>query len=197
MQYNVNVNLAGNDHYQAKFDHLSLADAVIRSKAFEDCEFTACSFVDCKFEKGKFLNCRFSECVLSAVTFVECRFNDVRFFKCKAIGIDWTKSRDIRGLDFMESQINYSSFSSLAIPKTRIVKCEAKEVDFSESDLSHGEFEGTDFEKSRFIRTNLSYANFKDARNYCIDVRNNTLKQTHFSLPEAMSLLNSLDIKLE
>ncbi len=78
-----------------------------------------------------------------------------------------------------------------------MVKCEAKEVDFTETDLSHSDLKGTDFEKSRFFKTNLAYADFKGARNYYIDARVNTLKQTKFSLPEALSLLNGLDIILD
>lgn len=39
-------------------------------------------------------------------------------------------------------------------------------------------------------------ANFIGARNYAIDPTQNTLKKAKFSLPEAMSLLRSLDIEL-
>ena len=40
-------------------------------------------------------------------------------------------------------------------------------------------------------------ANFVRAFHYAIDFRNNFLKKTKFSLPEAVSLLQSLDIILE
>lgn len=78
-----------------------------------------------------------------------------------------------------------------------MVNCEAKETDFTDTDLSYGDFKNTDFEKSRFFKTNLSYADFKGAKNYFIDTKNNTLKKTRFSLPEALSLLNTLDIILD
>jgi fluoroquinolone resistance protein len=187
----------GNSYYQEKFAHLSLTNEVIKSKSFEECEFISCSFLDCKFEKIKFLNTQFTDCILSAVVPMDCRLNGVRFFRSKAIGIDWTKAEKIRDLEFKESQINYSSFKLLAIPKTKLVKCEAKEVDFTETDLSHGDFKDTDFEKSRFFKSNLAYADFKGARNYYIDARVNTLKQTRFCLPEALSLLDGLDIIVE
>jgi fluoroquinolone resistance protein len=184
-------------YYQEIFDHLSLNGEVIKSRDFEECEFVACSFIDCKFEKSKFLNCKFNQCILSAIVPMDCRLNDVHFIKSKAIGIDWTKTQLVRDLDFMESQINYSSFKLLVIPRTRIIKCEAKEVDFTETDLSQGDFKDTDFEKSRFFKTNLTQADFKGAKNYYIDACNNTLKQTRFSLPEALCLLHSLDIVLD
>lgn len=79
----------------------------------------------------------------------------------------------------------------------RIFKCEAIEVDFTEADLNHGDFQYTDFEKSIFFKTNLSCTNFQQAKNYLIDVRNNTLKKARFSLPEALSLLFSLDIVID
>ena len=82
-------------------------------------------------------------------------------------------------------------------PRLKIINCEAKEVDFIETDLTGGVFTGTDFEGSRFFKTNLTNADFKGARNYMIDARNNTLKKTKFSLPEALSLLNGLDIIIE
>ena len=184
-------------YYQEKFDHLSLANVAIKSKSFEECEFIACSFIDCKFEKTKFLNCMFTECILSAVVPIGCRLNDVHFRKCKVIGIDWTKTEIIRDIDFRDCQINYSNFRFLAIPKAKIVRCEAKEVDFTETDLSQADLKNTDFEKSRFFKTNLTEADFKGAKNYYVDARVNTLKKTRFSLPEALSLLDGLDVIIE
>lgn len=186
-----------NSYYQEKFEHLALADEVIKFKSYEECEFISSSFIGCKFEKSKFLNCKFVECVLSAVVPMNCRFNGVRFLSSKVIGVDWTKAEKIRDLEFYQSQINYSSFRLLALTKIKIVKCESKEVDFTETDLSHGDFKSTDFEKSRFFKTNLAYADFNGAKNYYIDARVNVLKETRFTLPEALSLLNGLDIILE
>jgi uncharacterized protein YjbI with pentapeptide repeats len=78
-----------------------------------------------------------------------------------------------------------------------MIKCEAKEVDFIETNFSHGDFKNTDFEKSRFFKTNLTGADFKGAINYSIDVKNNIIKNARFSLPEALSLLSSLEIILD
>ena len=128
---------------------------------------------------------------------MDSRFIDVTFTKSKVIGFDWTKAQKIQDLVFNNCQINYSNFKLLKLPKVKIMGCEAKEVDFIETDLTGGDFKNTDFEKSRFFKANLTEADFKGARNYFIDVKNTTLKQTRFSLPEAMVLLNSLDIIIE
>jgi fluoroquinolone resistance protein len=184
-------------YYQEKFSKLTLTKEVFNSLSFEDCEFSNCSFIECKFEMSKFLNCVFRECILSAVNPVDCRFNEVKFFGSKVIGMDWTKAHKVRDLEFVQSQINYSNFRFLVLPKIKISQCEAKEVDFIEADLSGADFQDTDLEKSRFFKTNLSEANFKRARNYFIDVKTNTLKKTCFSMPEAMNLLHGLDIILD
>jgi fluoroquinolone resistance protein len=184
-------------YFQEKFGHLTMANELVKTVVFEECEFTTSSFTDCKFQKCKFLNCIFTDCILSAVIPMDSRFNEVNFIKCKAVGIDWTKAEQVRDINFTESQVNYSSFKLLKVSKIKMVKCEAREVDFTETDLSRGDFRNTDFEKSQFLKTNLSYADFSGAKNYDIDARNNTIKQTHFSLPEALSLLNSLDIILD
>ena len=46
------------------------------------------------------------------------------------------------------------------------------------------------------MHANLTEADFTGAKNYAIAPGMNTLKKTKFSLPEAMSLLYNLDIKL-
>ena len=184
-------------YYQESFLNLSLLNETIKSIEFEECELNSCSFIDCVFEKCKFIDCKFNECVLSAVNPVNSYITDVKFSKCKVIGCDWSKTSQIQGLDFTDCQINYSNFAMLKIPKIKMINCEAKEVDFTETDLSEGSFTGTDFERSICFRTNLTKANLKGSVNYSIDPRYNTLKKTHFSLPEALSLLNCLDIVID
>jgi fluoroquinolone resistance protein len=185
------------NYLQEKFSKLSFNKETFKSLSFEDCEFSGCSFIECKFEMSKFLNCVFKECIMSAVAPVDCRFIEVKFNGCKVIGMDWTKAHKVQDLEFTQSQINYSNFRFLGLAKIKITQCEAKEVDFIEADLSGADFHDTDLEKSRFFKTNLTEANFKRARNYFIDIKTNTLKKTHFSMPEAMNLLQSLDIVLD
>ena len=191
------MDLSKDAYYQERFVKLSCTQENIRSKVFEECEFNNCSFIDCKFEKCRFLNCKFHDCYLSAITPVSCHFIEVEFSKCKVMGVDWAKAQRIRELRFYECQINYSNFRLLKLPKIKIVKCEAKEIDFIEADLSGGDFRNTDFEKSLFFKANLTNADFRGATNYSIDIKTNILKRTRFSLPEALSLLDSLDVIIE
>jgi fluoroquinolone resistance protein len=195
--YNTGMSFELEAYFQEKFTRVSLAEAKLDSIRFEECEFEGCSFISCKLYKCKFLNCRFKDCVLSAVNPLESHFVEVHFSNSKVIGFDWTRSHRLEDLDFSGCQINYSNFKLLKVPGLKLLNCEAKEVDFIETDLSRGVFTHTDFENSRFFKTNLSFADFRDARNYSIDIKNNILKKTHFSLPEVLSLLNSLDIILD
>ena len=184
-------------YYKETLTKQTILKETLKSIEFENCEFVGCSLVECKIQKCKFLECKFFDCILSATNLVESRFRDVKFSKSKVIGIDWTKTAELSDLAFNECQINFSNFSMLKIPETKIVHCEAKEVDFTETDLQKSDFQNTDFEKSRFFKTNLSYANLRGAINYNIDINNNIIKQARFSLPEALSLLSSLDVLLE
>lgn len=185
-------------NFQKKFSRISLGEAdVIRGKEFEECRFESCSFIKCQFEKIKFISCLFNECILSAVSLANCRFLEVKFIKSKVIGFDWNKTVRIADMDFKECQINYSDFSYLKIPGIKIVDCEAKEVDFTESNLSNSDLRNSDFEKSRFFNTDLTGVDFRGAKNYFIDVKNNKLSKTRFSFPEAIMLLNGLDIIIE
>ena len=52
-------------------------------------------------------------------------------------------------------------------------------------------------DNSILVDTDLSRANLSKARNYQIDASQNVLKGARFSLPEAMSLLYSMDIILD
>jgi fluoroquinolone resistance protein len=195
--YNITMDFSKVVYYQEKLIKLSRTKEDIKSRVFEECEFSSCSFIDCRFENCKFLRCRFIECNLSAVIPMNCQFLEVEFSRCKVMGIDWTKAQRLQDLNFSECQINYSNFRLLKLPKIKMVKCEAKEVDFIETDLSEANFKKTDFEKSTFFKTNLTDADFTGATNYFIDIKTNILKRTRFSLPEALSLLNSLDIIIE
>ncbi len=191
------MSLGESDYYGQEFSRLSSEKETVKSRRFEECEFNGCIFVDCKFERCSFINCRFNGCVLSAIVPLDSRFIGVTFAKSKAIGIDWAKAQKLQGLVFDSCQIDYSNFRLLRIPKIKMTNCVAKEVEFIETDLSGGDFRNTDFEGSRFIKANLSEADFRGARNYFIDVKNTTLRNSRFSLPEALALLNSLDIIIE
>jgi fluoroquinolone resistance protein len=195
--YNKVMYFIADTYIKETFSKVTVSDENLNTKVFEECHFDHCSFTNCKMDKCKFINCRFESCILSTVTPINCRFQDPHFFRCKLMGMDWTRAADLSEPDFLECQLNYSNFKLLKLPGIKMVNCEAKEVDFIETDLRLGNFRQTDFENSRFFKTNLTSADFRGAKNYSIDIKVNILKKTRFSLPEALLLLNSLDIIIE
>jgi uncharacterized protein YjbI with pentapeptide repeats len=101
-----------------------------------------------------------------------------------------------RFVDFQSCSLDYSLFIGLKLKGIKIQGCSAKHLDFEGADLTAADCSGSNFEASRFVHTNLTKADFSGAVNYLIDARINTLEKTKFSLPEAISLLKSLDIEI-
>ena len=186
-----------NSFYKETFSGLTLTSSKIQSKEFEDCTFEKCIFIECVFDACHFIDCSFVGCSISANKPYNSQFTNIVFKDSKIMGFDWTKARNVRLLSFERCDISYSNFSYLKLPELKLLECTAHEVNFNETDLTSGIFIKTDFLNSVFSSTNLTKADFRKAFNYGIDFNFNILKKARFSLPEAMSLLTSLDIILE
>ena len=195
--YNSYVDFDKEVYRQEKLEKQSFAGVNIQEITFDECEFNSCTLNESQFDRCRFINCKFTGCDLSNLAPSKCEFREVSFSGCKAIGIDWTKAVIVKDLEFSECMLNYSNFKMLKLQKIKLVKCEVKEAAFIGTNLSNSDLRKSDFEKSMFFKTNLTGANFSGAKNYFIDINNNTLKKTRFSLPEALSLLNNLDIIIE
>jgi fluoroquinolone resistance protein len=150
-----------------------------------------------------FRDCSFDNCDLSLITVLKSSFKDTRFEKSKLVGLDWGKAAwggkktSLKAFDFFGCLLNFSSFVGLNLEKIIVQDCIAHDVDFSQADMSKSNLRGSDFTNSRFRQTNLRSADLIGAKNYSIDPGANDIQQAKFSLPEAMSLLFSMDIKIE
>jgi fluoroquinolone resistance protein len=190
------MTLSETSYYKEKFSALLMSSETVSSIRFETCTFSECRLVDCKFEKCVFIDCKFEGCTLSAVNPDKSRFLQPGFHRCKVMGFDWAKAAKLQDISFDECQLDYSNFSSLQFPKIRMVKCSAIEARFVETDMTDGVFTGTDFQGSTIFKSNFTRADFRQAKNYNIDIRNNVIKNARFSLPEALSLLYGLEIEI-
>lgn len=194
--------IASETHYvDQAFKEVRLERAKIVSSEFHDCVFFRSSFVESAFRRCRFVDCMFTECDLSLMRVPESRFTSTRWESCRMIGVnwaeaDWPKAGLAGPIGFFKSAISHSTFLGLALPGMKIKDCVAMDVDFREADLSGADFGGTDLSQSLFGHTDLSEADLSRARNYHIDPSKNALRQARFSLPEAMSLLHSMDIVL-
>jgi uncharacterized protein YjbI with pentapeptide repeats len=55
----------------------------------------------------------------------------------------------------------------------------------------------TDFKDSKFSNTDLSYADFTQAKNYDINPNYNKIKRAIFSIPEVLTLLQGFDVVIK
>ena len=181
---------------EVQVEHLELV-----SSEFHDCVSFHSSFVEATFRHCRFGNCVFQECDLGLIKLPESRFTLSRFENSKIMGVNsteahWHKTGLASPVSFSKCAISYSTFIGLSLRGIQIRYCVAIDVDFREADLSQADFAGSDLSQSIFGNTNLSQADLSRARNYRIDPGQNILKQARFSPPEAMSLLQSMDIVL-
>jgi fluoroquinolone resistance protein len=177
-----------------EFDQVSLSKASIERSEFQGCEFTRCDLSQAVLSECRFDDCTFKSCDLSLIKPQDTYFRNCHFVGCKLIGINWTEAAKSFSADFKDCMMHLSSFSGMNLKKGKIINCIATEVSFAESNMTECDCRMTDFSGSIFLRTNLTKANFSDAQHYLIDVRTNTVTKAKFSIPEAISLLETIGI---
>ena len=189
------------DNFNQTYLKLNLHNEKLADVRFEECVFDKCTFHEIYFKSCKFLNCVFKVCDINMMKVTDCSFTNIRFEDSKIIAVDWTEANwskhvILNALNFENCIMNHSTFIGLNLTNINMINCIAKDVDFTDANLTQANCTHTDFSNSRFINTNLTKADFRNALNYAINVNQNLLKKTRFSLPEAMSLLYGLDIIL-
>lgn len=183
------------------FKDLDLDGAVLEGRRFRGCHFLRCNFSHASLVHCRFSDCDFVECNLSLTKVTSSGFADVTFTDCKMVGIQWTDAywssiRVAGALAFTRCILNDSTFFGLDLRELKLIDCRAIDVDFTGANCEDADFSHSDLRDSVFRKTRLARANFSDAQNYAIDVFNNDIKHAKFTLPEATSLLYSLDIEL-
>lgn len=176
----------------------------VEGVAFQDCTFKDCHFSESVWRKCRFEGSTFQRCDLSLIKLPRTRFKETRFKDCRLVGVNWCdadwEERSLlspQRVDFDSCLLDHDIFIGLDLKDTGFKNCRARGADFENADLTRADFHGAHLEKARFINCNLTEADFTRAAGYAINARHNTLHKTRFSLPEAVSLLHSLDIILE
>ena len=193
---------SGSQYADQVFTGQNLDRLQILSSDFIDCTFNHCTFIETRLQKCRFVNCKFNSCDLSLGKLPDSIFIDTSFHESKIIGVNWAQAdwptADLGNpLIFSKSVLNHSIFIGIDLHGIQVLDCQAVNVDFRESDLSQADFSGSDLSDSLFNHTDLSEADLSQARNYLIDPGKNNLNKARFSLPEAISLLYSMDIVLD
>ncbi|MDR1744344.1 MAG: pentapeptide repeat-containing protein [Planctomycetota bacterium] len=176
-------------------------------RALENTEYSGCTFVKCVFanmtmRNVTFSNCVFEECSLRNVTFRECSMVNGAFLKCVLMGLDWSVMRRhgtrLSVLWKMPScAVRYNTFVNMKMGKMDFSGSSLHDCYFQECECKQADFRACDLENTVFQNCNLSKADFRDARNYRINVLNNTVAKAKFSQPDVMGLLCGFDIVIE
>jgi fluoroquinolone resistance protein len=182
------------EYHREAFNQVSLPKTPIARSDFQSCEFIRCDLSQLVISECRFDDCTFQSCDLSLIKPQDTNFRNCHFIGCKLVGINWTAAAKSFSVDFQDCMMHLSSFSGMNLKKIKIINCLAREVSFAETNMTEADCTMTDFSGSIFLRTNLTMANFTDAKNYRIDVRSNTVTKARFSIPEAISLLETLGI---
>ena len=169
----------------------------LEGQAFVNCTFENCHFKEANLNQASFSSCCFKCCDFSLTKIDNCRFQDCRFEESKIVGLEFFKC-DTRlfSIKMIGCVMQYCNFSDLNMKKTSFKGSKVCESHFTNVDLQQADFGKTDLSSTIFHNCNLFKANFIDAINYFIDPKNNNLKEAKFSFPEAISLLEALEIKV-
>ena len=189
------------DCFAEEFEKIDLHGETIKNAEFEECVFISCNFSETLFRSCRFIDCRFVNCNLSVMRLTDSMVSGCEFISSKMIGVDWTMC-DWKSLlssepkRFRQCILNDSNFYGLSQDRIEMKECSAKEIEFRSGSFKNADFSSSDFKGSLFSNTHLEYANFSDASNTNINLKNNYLKGARFSRYEALYLVESMGIVL-
>ena len=187
-----------NSFDQENFDETSFQNILpLNGHEFIECTFSSIDFTQSNLSRSKFIECKFDNCNLSNISLKNTLLRDCQFNKSKLIGLNFAETQTLSSPTFTESLLDYSVFQSLSLVGVNFKNCSMKEVDFYETNLSKSLFTESFLAGTNFNKANLTQADFRGAYDYFIDLRVTNVKKAKFNLPEALSLLKSLDIILE
>ena len=189
------------DCFAEEFEKVVLYQMSIKNAEFEECTFISCDFSETVFRSCRFIDCHFINCNMSVMKLTDSKLSGCSFESCKMVGIDWTmcdwKSLlVIEPMKFYQCILNDSNFLGISMDRIEMKECSAKELDFRSGSFKNANFSKSDFKEALFGNTHLEYANFTDACNTNIDLKNNYLKGAIFNRYEALYLLESMGIVL-
>lgn len=189
------------EYYDQLFSKQAFKALTLENTVFEACEFRECDFSDALFKRCRFVDCVFMGCNLSLVQWPYSQLINVEFNESKLVGIDWTQAdwptyRSDPELRFVQCNLSGNSFYGLTLQETKLDKCRLVDIDFRESDFSQAQITECDLDSAQFMRTNLTGADLTDSYSFTLSVLDNRLQGAQFSRLEALSLLETLGVKL-
>ncbi|MET0403370.1 MAG: pentapeptide repeat-containing protein [Cystobacter sp.] len=183
------------------FEHLTFADleltgVVLRQKEFYQCTFQRSQFQESQWYGCKFEDCTWMDCDLTRAKFPHTALRGVRFEGSKLMGIDWSTVSSNPEVTFERCVLRYASFVGLSLRKTDVLRCAAQEANFFDLDLTDANFEGTELTGSNFRGCTLTRTDFSQSVGLLLDPARNRLKDTQVPLATAVSLAESLGMRV-
>lgn len=169
----------------------------LNNKEFDCCKFVGINFTNLKLKNSIFNECEFLHCNFSNTTMEDISIRDSHFLSCKFMGFDFSSINTFFDNNFEDSQIKLSSFYKMKLNGIIFKNTDIIQTDFNNTELKKSKFENSDLMETTFEMANLDKADFSTAKNYLINPNNTSLKDTVFSLPEAISFLKAIGIKLK
>lgn len=173
-----------------------LEDSSLIGCFFEGCTFRRCRFIGQELKNCRFIDCNFENCDFSVALLTGSSFRNASFTDCKGVGVNWSKTAGIHSAKFRLCKLNDSSFAMLDLRGIVFDECLLEGVDFRQARLEKSKFPHCRLNGAQFNKTILIDSDFSQAHGYFFDPRENRLKNTKVSLPEAIGLLESLGATL-
>jgi uncharacterized protein YjbI with pentapeptide repeats len=170
-----------------------MTELEVVGSTFKNCDFPEVNWID-----AHLIDVTFDECNLSGIKLRGAGFSRVSFKNSKIAGLDFSQIRKLTAsISFQECRLLYCLFGSMKLKRLQMTKCGIIGCQFENCDLSDAVFSGSDLTESTFTTCNLKGADFREATNYMLDVRNNALAGARFSASEALALLSPFKIKID
>ena len=184
-----------------RFERLTFTEETFYDCDFSDCVFADCTFDSCKLDHSVFTECQFLRCTITNLKTTMSRAKFTDFEDCTLTNIDWMSLQgDGAFADPIESlkgcTLKYNTFTEMNLTKFKFGGNVILRSMFAKCNLVSADFEKCDLLDTEFYQCDLRKASFRDASGYKVDIFGSKLKDAKFSLPEAVNLLNDLQIKL-
>lgn len=181
-----------------QFSSVDFTDISFTERSFTNCIFEHCTFMNSQWSKAKFYSCTFNGCNLSLVKILGVFLQEVTFNECKLVGLEFHKcDKTFFHVNAQQSLLLDCNFSDLNMSKTSFHKSKLEECRFVNTKLVGANFSETDLQGTVFQQCKLDGADFREARNYAINLKANSVKKAKFSYPEVITLLKSFDIVID
>lgn len=184
-------------HDDKTFISQSFAGQIVRGGEYNNCIFKKCDLKESQFVQTKFIDCIFEDCDLSMIKLDRCTLTHASFKGCKILGVNFSHCEDfLFSVEFDSCVLDYSSFMTKKMTKTRFIRSSLKEATFTGADLTGSVFEECNLLDTVFRQTNLSSVNFSTAFNFIIDPELNTMNKAIFATHSLPGLLDKYNLKI-